>query len=177
VAAIAFGRRVGAVDTNVRRVLTRSLAGAAAAERPATWVQETADASVDPARPADWTHALMDVGATVCRPGRPRCDACPVRPWCRWAAEAAGATPAGGAPATRHRRASPEPAFASTNRWLRGRIVDRLRAADDGAWVAVDAPIGEHDAIGVDRALRALARDGLVELDAADARRARLATA
>jgi A/G-specific adenine glycosylase len=177
VAAIAFGRRVGAVDTNVRRVLTRSLAGAAAAEQPATWVQEVADGSVDPGRPADWTHALMDVGATVCRPGRPRCDACPVRPWCRWAADVAGTTHAGAAAATRRRRAAPEPAFASTNRWLRGRIVDRLRAADDGAWVAVAAPIGEHDAVAVDRALRALARDGLVELDAADARRARLATA
>jgi A/G-specific adenine glycosylase len=184
VAAIAFGRRVGAVDTNVRRVVSRSLAGGRAAEQPATWVQEAADESVDPGRPADWTHALMDVGATVCRPRRPRCDACPVRPWCRWVAEAseganlgAGAAADGRPTATRHRRASPEPAFASTNRWLRGRIVDRLRAADDGAWVAVADPIGEHDANAVDRALRALARDGLVELDAADARRARLATA
>jgi hypothetical protein len=85
-------------------------------------------------------------------------------------------TPAREAPA-RRRRTGPEPAFASTNRWLRGRIVDRLRAADDGTWVAVEAPIGEHDAGAVDRALRALAHDGLVELDAADARRARLATA
>src|SRR6478672_148329 len=119
----------------------------------------------------------MDLGATVCRPGRPRCGACPVRPWCRWAADAAGTTHAGAAPATRHRRGSPEPAFASTNRWLRGRIVDRLRAADDGAWVAVEAPIGEHDAIAIDRALQALARDGLVELDGVDARLARLATA
>jgi A/G-specific adenine glycosylase len=183
VAAIAFGRPVGAVDTNVRRVLTRTLAGRWAAEQPGAWVQAAADESVDPGRPGDWTHALMDVGATVCRPGRPRCEACPLVAWCRWAAEHSdGVEPSAGADparqvAARRRRAGPEPAFASTNRWLRGRIVDRLRAADDGAWVAVEAPIGVHDADAVDRALHALAHDGLVELDVADASRARLATA
>ena len=39
-----------------------------------------------PARPGAWTHALMDIGATFCRPARPRCDDCPARPWCRFAA-------------------------------------------------------------------------------------------
>jgi hypothetical protein len=57
------------------------------------------------------------------------------------------------------------------------RIVDRLRAAPDGAWTEVDAPIGSHDAVAVGVALDALARDGLVELDGEDRRLARLATA
>jgi adenine-specific DNA glycosylase len=135
-----------------------------------------ADASVDSARPGDWTHALMDIGATICRPVRPRCGACPLVAWCHWAAEAgeSGGAAIAGEPADRPPRA-PVPAFASTTRWLRGRIVDRLRAADEGAWVAVDTPIGEHGLPAVERALLALARDGLVELDAGDARRARLA--
>ncbi len=166
IAAIAFARPVGAVDTNVRRVLGRTLG----LEGDAV-VQAAADASVDRARPGDWTHAVMDIGATVCRPRSPRCDACPLRPWCTFATEAARSAPA---PAAVRKAA---PAFTSTTRWLRGRIVDRLRAAPDGAWTEVDAPIGSHDAIAVGAALEALARDGLVELDGDERSRARLATA
>src|SRR3546814_12706378 len=33
-------------------------------------------------RPCDWPQALMDLGATVCRPGQPRCEACPLTRWC-----------------------------------------------------------------------------------------------
>jgi hypothetical protein len=55
--------------------------------------------------------------------------------------------------------------FAATSRWLRGRILDRLREADDPAWTAIAAPIGEHDGPAVEAALRALAREGLIELD------------
>ena len=33
-------------------------------------------------RPGDWAQALMDLGATVCRPGRPLCEACPLTAWC-----------------------------------------------------------------------------------------------
>src|SRR4029079_1992228 len=72
VASIAFGRPVGAVDTHVRRVLGRCLREASH-ERD---LQATADASVDPARPADWTPAVMDLGATVCRPSTPRRPEC-----------------------------------------------------------------------------------------------------
>jgi A/G-specific DNA glycosylase len=67
VAAIAFGLPIGAVDTNVRRVLGRIVAGDAVALRPSE-LQVVADGAVPPDRPADWTHALMDFGATVCRP-------------------------------------------------------------------------------------------------------------
>jgi len=50
---------------------------------------------------------------------------------------------------------------------VRGRIVDRLRDAEDLAWTVIGAPIGDHDAIAIQRALTALARDGIVELDPA----------
>jgi A/G-specific adenine glycosylase len=197
VASIAFGAPVGAVDTNVRRVLGRTLAGHDAGALPAGRMQVLADDSVDPGRPGDWTHALMDVGATLCRPRGPRCGDCPLRAWCRFAAaraaepdaHAAGpAEPATGsgprrAPvptrpsrAARPTRPSPAPAipFAATTRWLRGRIVDRLRSAAGTAWSTVEAPIGDHGTAAVRAALAALARDGVVELDATDPDRARL---
>jgi A/G-specific adenine glycosylase len=180
VASIAFGARVGAVDTNVRRVLGRALVGGAAGATSPARVQVLADASVDPMRSGDWTHAVMDVGATLCRPRAPRCAACPLHAWCAYAAESERDPD----PATERRsrvgaaqRPSRAPAipFHATTRWLRGRIVDRLRGAAGSDWSTVDAPIGDHDAAAVRSALGALVRDGLVELDPADPDRARLA--
>jgi hypothetical protein len=65
--------------------------------------------------------------------------------------------------------------FRTTSRWLRGRILDRLREAPHGAWVTFDAPIGEHDRAAVERAVWTLAKEGLLELDGHDpGHRARL---
>ncbi len=174
VAAIAFGLPVGAVDVNVRRVVGRILAADPSAVAPAT-VQAAADALVDARRPGTWTHALMDIGATICRPVRPSCPSCPARPWCRTARTPAR-TPAATSLAAAPRRASARAAilpFERTTRWLRGRLVDRLRDAAPGVALAVDGPLGAHSEEAVARALAGLARDGIVELDAAG--RARLA--
>lgn len=163
VAAIAFGIPVGAVDTNARRVLGRVLVGDTDALTPSA-LQRIADASVPPGRAGDWTHALMDVGAGPCRPRNPRCDTCPARPWCRFAAVAV--TPRAGSgvatPARGPRRA--EPPFPSTTRWLRGRIIARARDAEGAAWVRYDEPIGTHSGRAVREAALALASDGLLEV-------------
>jgi A/G-specific adenine glycosylase len=160
IAAIAFGRPVGAVDTNVRRVLGRIVVGDAPGV-PAAELQLLADATVPADRAADWTHAVMDVGATVCRPRQPSCDACPARWWCAYAADV---RPRSSERPTARTR-TPPVAFAATSRWLRGRIVDRLRSAPDGAWTQIEGPIGGHDAQAVSTALTALAAEGLIELD------------
>ncbi|HKF85809.1 MAG TPA: A/G-specific adenine glycosylase [Candidatus Limnocylindrales bacterium] len=158
VAAIAFGEPVGAVDVNVRRVLGRIVAGGPEALSAAE-MQALADASVPQDRTGAWTHALMDVGQRVCRPRRPRCADCPAISWC---AHAAGVRPspapvrANGASARR-----PEPRFESTNRWLRGRILERARTTD--VWTRFDQPIGGHGSGAVRSAVLGLARDGLVE--------------
>ena len=157
VAAIAFGIPVGAVDTNVRRVLRRAAFGGS--DVAARDLQALADAAVSMERPADWTHAVMDVGATFCRPVAPVCDGCPVRTWCLFASKGSSARPAGRPVAARK-----TPPFPSTSRWLRGRIVDRLRASADGSWTRIECPIGEHDRAAVIVALTALARERMVEV-------------
>jgi A/G-specific adenine glycosylase len=161
VAAIAFGRPVGAVDVNVRRVVGRIVAGDPSRLTPRA-LQAEADAIVDRAWPGTWTHALMDLGATICRPARPACPACPARRWC-------AAATAGGSFRTEPARSRKRPSvpFEQTSRWLRGRIVDRLRDAPAGAPLALDGALGGHSAEAVAAALAGLARDGLVELDAA----------
>jgi A/G-specific adenine glycosylase len=178
VAAIAFGMPVGAVDTNVRRVLGRAVAGAADALAPAD-LQRLADASVPVDRAADWTHAVMDVGATFCRTSRPDCEPCPARQWCRYAAAAArdtldrpvAAAPAGRPPRVARERAAP---FSSTSRWLRGRILDRLRQAEGADWHELAVPIGDHDGVAVTRALELLHAEGLLERHPDSELRARL---
>ena len=184
VAAIAFGIPVGAVDTNVRRVLGRIALGDG--RLGAAAFQAMADAAVPTDRAGDWTHALMDVGASACGPRVPDCPSCPARPWCRYAASRvadglARPVPKSGQGANRGRAAAAAATvpFARTSRWLRGRIVDRLRAAPDDAWIAVDGPFGLHEGAAVAAALDALAREGLIELEPtnrAGARRARLPT-
>jgi A/G-specific adenine glycosylase len=165
VAALAFGQPVGAVDVNVRRVLGRIVAGDATALRPQV-LQDVADASVPPDDPGGWTHALMDIGATVCKPRTPRCGECPAQAWCRNAAAPPLATAA--APTARGARATREASapFHTTNRWLRGRIMTRLRAEPGAGWAEIQVPLGSHGAGAIDDALAGLARDGLIELDA-----------
>lgn len=149
VAAIAFGRPVAAVDTNVRRVLHRMMGDELA---PAA-LQAAADTLVDPEHPATWTHASMELGATVCVSRNPRCEACPVARWCASAGQVVAA----------RRPAVTAPAFEHTTRWLRGRIIERLRALDDGAWMSLPPAIGEHDALAIEAAVGALQREGLLE--------------
>ena len=179
VAALAFGSRVGAVDTNVRRVLGRVVGGIS--ELAPRELQAIADDAVPSDRPGDWTHALMDVGATICRPARPDCAACPARPWCRYAAEAAltVATAVAAAdprsPSGRRRiRTTRGLPFPTTTRWLRGRLLDRLRDATDEGWIAVDPPLGQHGPDAILQALESMAGDGLIERHPADPMRARL---
>lgn len=167
VAAIAFGVPIGAVDTNVRRVLGRIVAGGPEAMSAAA-LQTFADSVVPLDRAGDWTHALMDVGARLCAPRRPRCADCPALSWCRYAAgdrpaaapRAAGGPRRGAADGPR----TPEPAFPTTSRWLRGRIVARARDAADGAWTRYDTPIGSHSAHAVREAVTALGTEGLLEV-------------
>lgn len=164
VASIAFGVPVGAVDTNVRRVLGRSVAGHPGALTPRD-LQAVADTLAPLDRPADWTHALMDVGSTRCRPRAPRCGDCPARPFCRYAAMEVAATtgvsPGHLKPAAVRERPA---AFPTTSRWLRGRILERLRAVEGDGWATFDGPLGEHPPAVVAEALRTLAAEGLVEV-------------
>jgi A/G-specific adenine glycosylase len=164
VLAIAFGRPVAALDTNIRRVLDRALGSLPTG---AEALQAAADGLVPAGRAAAWTHALMDIGATICRKRDPRCPECPVSASCRSAGKVEPAPP--------RRRAVALAAFDSTNRWLRGRILDRLRDAGDGSWVDFVGPIGAHPLRAVRTAVQALGAEGLLELEDGTGTRARLA--
>jgi A/G-specific adenine glycosylase len=82
IACFAFGRRVPFADTNIQRVLGRFFLGRPATNREAVALDDEAM----PRRSADlWHHALMDLGASLCKPRDPNCDECPLQSDCRYA--------------------------------------------------------------------------------------------
>lgn len=79
VASIAYDRVAPAVDGNARRVLARlfDLARPTGAR-----YRDLAAALVDRERPGDFNQAVMELGATVCRPRDPECASCPLEDAC-----------------------------------------------------------------------------------------------
>lgn len=96
VGSIAFGLRAPAVDGNATRVLARlhriedDVSRGAAKRR----IRSLAADLVPADAPGEWNQALMELGATVCLPRRPRCPACPVAAECvAFAAHVQGVIP------------------------------------------------------------------------------------
>jgi A/G-specific adenine glycosylase len=88
IAAIAFDRREAAVDGNVERVVARLFAVREAMPAAKPQLRGLAARLVPPQRAGDFAQAMMDLGATICTPRRPRCVLCPWREDC--AARAGG---------------------------------------------------------------------------------------
>ena len=78
VAAIAFGLDCVPVDTNIERVVARLQA---TLDKPA--IRVAAAALIPPAQAGDFAQAMMDLGATICRPRNPDCAACPLSSHCK----------------------------------------------------------------------------------------------
>ncbi|MBN8727504.1 MAG: A/G-specific adenine glycosylase [Xanthomonadales bacterium] len=78
--ALAHGERHAILDGNVRRVLARwhGVAGWPGASAPQRELWRHAEAHTPASRVADYTQAIMDLGATVCTRGSPACTRCPL---------------------------------------------------------------------------------------------------
>ncbi len=90
IASIAGGRRAAILDGNVKRVLARFHAvpgwpGKTAVHKR-LW--DIAERYTPETRHADYTQAMMDLGATLCTRSAPACERCPLQADC--AARAAG---------------------------------------------------------------------------------------
>jgi A/G-specific adenine glycosylase len=143
VACFAYEQPVAMVDTNVRRVLSRVFG-----LEPET-VERVADDLVPAQAAYAWNQALMDLGATVCRAQRPLCLVCPLL------AECGGPRPM---------PSRPTPAFRSSSRYFRGRVIDFLRALPSGGSVLLGELV---DAVHTSpKVVRRLADDGLLSVDA-----------
>jgi len=85
IASIAFGVREPLVDGNVARVLARIFALRCDVRTPlgSRELWRLAGEIIPEADPGRFNEALMELGATVCLPGQPRCGACPVNDVCQ----------------------------------------------------------------------------------------------
>ena len=159
VTAFAHGRRSVVLDTNVRRVIARTVTGVAL-PAPTQTAAEVRDAAAlvphDDATAARWAAASMELGALVCTARAPRCERCPVVHLCAWHAA--------GRPPDEHAARRRPQTFAGTDRQVRGRVMALLReaigpvpaAAVDAVW---------SDARQLARCVDALVADGLVVRD------------
>jgi A/G-specific adenine glycosylase len=155
VAAFAYGQRVPVVDTNVRRSVSRAVAGHAA-PLPLSTREQLRDVAAllpdDPRVAARFSVALMEFGALICTARKPRCTECPIVHECAW--RSLGYPPAAGPPAR-------TPGFTGTDRQVRGLLMAVLREAPR------PVPKDQLDVVWSDdtqreRALDSLVADGLV---------------
>ena len=82
--SIAYGQAVPAVDGNVLRIAARltgyegNVLDGETRKTVREWMAEVMPAQ----RPGDFNQALMDLGASVCLPGGPLCESCPLATLC-----------------------------------------------------------------------------------------------
>ena len=156
VACFAYGKRVPVVDTNVRRVVARAVHGLADAGNAAP-VRDHADVEAllphDSTTAAVFSAALMELGATVCTARAPKCGICPLT-HCAWRSA--------GYPAD-DRPARPVQRYAGTDRQVRGKLLEVLRASPAPVDRAALDVVWLTDTAQRDRALDSLLIDGLVE--------------
>ena len=156
VASFAFGQRHAVLDTNVRRVLARLVAGQPRPRRAPSPAERRMAESLLPAEPAvaaRWSVAVMDLGALVCTAASPRCADCPVARHCGWLAAGRPEDARSGGRTQR---------YDGTDRQCRGRLLAVLR---DGSGPVTQADL---DVVWADRAQLARALDGLVTDGLAD---------
>lgn len=129
IACFAFEQDVGFVDTNIRRVLHRVVAGPEQPEPTlsAREIEQRAARLVPPGEGYAWNQALIELGATVCQARAVACERCPVAGWCAarpTIRQALALRPAQSAKAAER--------FETSSRYFRGRIVALLREAPHG---------------------------------------------
>ena len=82
VAAIAFDRPTTILDGNVERVMARLYRVATPLPKAKEELRELASRFTPRQRPGDYAQAIMDLGATICTPTKPKCILCPWREIC-----------------------------------------------------------------------------------------------
>ncbi len=166
--AFAFDHDEPAIDTNVQRVVRRVRIGPEY-ERPASSKEIDAAAAgfILPGRGNDCNSALMDLGSAICTARAPKCLICPLRSEC-------AAFPLDPATLAERARGLRKPAvmYHKTSRYLRGRIVDALRALGPRETISLldlsgtlASAVPDRSAAEIESAARALAADGLVRID------------
>jgi A/G-specific adenine glycosylase len=169
--AFGFGADVIAIDTNVRRIVHRTQLGIEWPPQAGAAVLESlAAALAPPGASYAFNSALMDLGAAICTARAPKCLLCPLQDRCVAAPIDA---PALARLADRHaprRSLQQRLPFEESDRYLRGRVVDHLRALEGAAAISLldlhgvlAESVPNYERPRVDAAVEGLALEGVVE--------------
>jgi A/G-specific adenine glycosylase len=152
VLAFAFESPAAVVDTNIARVLARTVGERLTAKR----AQALADELCPPEDSWVWNQVIMDLGAVLCRPA-PRCAECPIEQQCVWTASGQpDPDPAIGTAGVSGKQAR----FEGSDRQARGRLMAGLVV---GSLSVVEAvAVMQVDAERAERLVTALVAEGLV---------------
>jgi len=155
----AYGIADPVVDTNVRRVLARTVEGEGEAGPPRTRQdlqrgQQALDQVSGTQAKVTLAKGLMELGAVICTARAPSCEQCPVASSCTWKAR--------GFPPYLGTKATPQAQYGGSDRQARGIILRELRAQDTGV------PLSFLETLVPDkaqffRALESLKKDGLAQ--------------
>jgi A/G-specific adenine glycosylase len=159
--SFAFHEDVAALDTNVRRVVSRLELGGEANDRD---IGRAASALMPTGLSATWNQALMDFGSLQCTASRPPCLLCPL-------AEPCTAAPIGVSGGLTRKVAERGEPFVGSRRFYRGKLVARLRELSPGTLAPVlavaqtaTANLTADDERWLTDLARALAADGLARI-------------
>ncbi|WKZ29430.1 MAG: A/G-specific adenine glycosylase [Patescibacteria group bacterium] len=149
--AFAFRKRALAPDTNLRRVLYRFFKGPAADPKTfdeRSWLlwEQTLPEHLS----YEVNQGLMDIGATICKAGRPFCMECPLKTLCRSYPRILKVKTL---PKQKPARKERVDADGIPNRIYRGRVIETLRKG----------PAAEKDLAGLLHVLPGLEKDGLIK--------------
>ncbi len=138
VLAFAYGKDVGVVDTNIRRIFARVMLGCEANDKQAQTKEFVAmiDGAIPTGKGDPWNQALMDFGALVCTGRSPKCETCVLQNICKANLDAKKRGKTSYAEQLLHQLKKKtllknstkiKQPFHTTDRYFRGRIVDKLR--------------------------------------------------
>ena len=152
IAAFAFQQPTVVLDTNIRRVIVRAWTAQALPTTHLTQ-REVAFASdlVREHDGAQWSAAVMELGALICTSRAPKCDQCPIQASCAWLA----AGQPDNAPVRRK-----QPTFAGSDRQARGVLLRTVSEAHVAPVSAIESAWA--DALQREKAMTSLINDGLV---------------
>ncbi len=191
IACFAFEQDVPCIDTNIRRVLVRCFTALNDVEpMPNNRTLYTLAQSLIPVGQGwMWNQAIMEIGATVCTATDPKCWRCPLVSTCRayamWYSKDQHIFSETHRDATIHTNSfryppTPQPMrrvaerttqpYIGSNRYYRGRIIDRLRELPPDTTLPQEQlaeyvnTTGQNDADWLQKIIDGLVRDGLVEV-------------
>lgn len=151
--AFAFGQSVPMMDTNHRRFYQRIFFGLNI--KKDVELLALAEDILPQKRSFDWNQALMDFGSSVCTTKKPDCLACPVQTYCKAYPDILTHDPV----KKKKRKTIP---FKQTDRYVRGRIIDELRAHASTSLATLRKKYPDVSAERFDRNIKGLCRDGLI---------------